>query len=361
MPRGQREGPVLPPPPAALAAAVERIRRIHRKDPAAAFARVADDPPLGALLSAHLAADAALGGDAAAAQRFAAAALAAAPRGDAGAAALLSVACAAAAAGDRDREESSLLDAVALAGSDLCRGAGLARLAMAYAARGIPLGFRFYAGRALRLLDQDGVCGVHPAVDRDAARLAAELLEYLHRRDEPGRGSRAHAVLERVRDVLPECTVRGLKFHGLAMGRLKDWEAARRAFLEAARIAEARSLRGCDGVYVYAAAVRAQEGDFPGARRLLSRAHIRRLDDAEKALFRQFRHLVAAAAEHRPLRGERARRFLTERGRVTAEGDPEPAEPPPEEPAPPPPRRRPAGAPRRPPTTPRRRTRPPGD
>jgi len=176
--------------------------------------------------------------------------------------------------------------------------------------RSVPLGFRFYAPRALRILDRGQATGLHPDTDLDAARLSTAVLEYHHRRDEPERSGRAFAVLDRVREADPFTTVQGLKYHGVALGKLQEWEASFRVFAEAAKIAEECGLRGCDGVFVYAAAVKVHEKDFPGAKRLLSRVHIRRLDRPEKDLYRQFRHLVSAAAELKPLSGEKAEKFL---------------------------------------------------
>jgi hypothetical protein len=160
------------------------------------------------------------------------------------------------------------------------------------------------------VIDRGRCTGVHPEADRDAARLATAVLEYHHRRDEPERSGRAFAVLDRVRDADPAITVRGLRCHGVALGKLQEWDAAWKVFAEAARIAEERDLRGCDGVFVYAAALKVHEKDFPGARRLLGKVHIRRLDRAEKDLYRKFRHLVEAAAELKPLSGEKAEKFL---------------------------------------------------
>ena len=282
---------------------------LHIADEVAAVASSRGD--LLAAVHARLAAEAAVGGDAARALAEARAA-AAVPgaTGDPVAAALLSAAEAEAAAGEGAGAEALLLEAFDAARAPLGRGTALARLALLYRSRSVPLGFRFYAPRALRILDRGNATGLHPAVDLDAARLAAAVLEYHHRRDEPERSGRAFAVLDRVRDADPLTTVQGLKFHGLALGKLGEWEAAWTVFTEAARIAEEGDLRGCDGVFVYAAALKVQEKDFPGARRLLSKVHIRRLEPAEKDLYRQFRHLVEVTAALRPLPQEKAEKFL---------------------------------------------------
>jgi hypothetical protein len=136
------------------------------------------------------------------------------------------------------------------------------------------------------------------------------VLEYHHRRDEPERSGRAFAVLDRVREADPFTTVQGLKYHGVALGKLQEWDASWRIFSEAGKLAEERDLRGCDGVFVYAAAVKIHEKDSAGAKRLLSKVHIRRLDVPEKKLYRQFRHLVEAAAELKPLSEAKAEKFL---------------------------------------------------
>ncbi|MCK6480372.1 MAG: hypothetical protein L6R43_09520, partial [Planctomycetes bacterium] len=311
MTRARRARPVMPPPGAGAARALDRLHRLHRRDPAEAARKAAGQPGLQSALHARLAAERAREGDAAGALAEASAA-AALPGGDpdAVAAALLAAAEAEVASGPGEAAEARLLDAFSAASSSLGRGVALARLALLYRDRSVPLGFRFYAPRALRILDRGAATGLHPAADLDAARLACAVLEYHHRRDEPERSGRAFAVLDRVRDADPFTTVQGLKFHGLALGKLQEWEASWKVFAEAARLAEEHDLRGCDGIFVYAAAVMVQSGDFAGARRLLSRVHIRRLDPGEKKLFRQFRHLVETAQEHRPLPGPKAEKFL---------------------------------------------------
>ena len=291
--------------------ACDRLLRAWRRDPEDAIAKSGGRRDLIAAVHARIASEAAAAGDAAAALAASRAAVEAAGHGgDAVAAALLAAAEAEAATGDGAGAEALLLEAFEAAAAPLGRGTALARLALLYRARSIPLGFRFYAPRALRVLDRGNATGLHPAADRDAARLAAAVLEYHHRRDEPERSGRAFAVLDRVRDAEPMTTVQGLKYHGLALGKLGEWEAAWKVFAEAASIAEERDLRGCDGIFVYAAALKVHEKDFPGARRLLARAHIRRLDPAEKGLYRQFRHLVEATASLKPLPQEKAEKFL---------------------------------------------------
>jgi hypothetical protein len=311
MPRGRRARPILPPPPPALERAAERLLREWRKDPASAASRAAGRGDLLSLVRARLAAERATEGDAAGAlaeARGAGAIPGALP--DARAGALLAAAEAEAASGAGAGAESLLLEAYEAAEAPLGKGTALARLALLYRDRSVPLGFRFYAPRALRILDRGQAAGLHPDSDRDAARLAAAVLEYHHRRDEPERSGRAFAVLDRVRAADPFTTVQGLKYHGLALGKLGEWEASWKVFAEAARLAEEEDLRGCDGVFVYAAAVKVHEKDFPGARRLISKVHIRRLEPAEKEVYRQFRHLVEAASELRPLPAEKAERFL---------------------------------------------------
>jgi hypothetical protein len=310
MPRG-RVRPVLPPLPGPLDRAAERVHRLWRKDPAAAREKAAGKGDLLSRVHARFAAERAVEGDApgALAEARAACALPGADR-DAAAGALLAAADAEARAGEGTGAEGLLLEAFEAARAPLGKGTSLARLALLYRDRSIPLGFRFYAPRALRVLDRGQATGLHPDADLDAARLATAVLEYHHRRDEPERSGRAFAVLDRVREADPFTTVQGLKYHGVALGKLQEWEAARKVFAEAAKIAEEGDLRGCDGVFVYAAAVKVQAKDFPGAKRLLSRVHIRRLDRAEKLLYRQFRHLVEAAAESKPLTGEKAEKFL---------------------------------------------------
>lgn len=330
MGRKRRIGPLLPPIPAAGASAVDRLRRLGSRDPAGAAARAAGDAFLAPGLLAERAHDARVAGDLPGAMALAEEALAlSGAHGGAVAAALHEGIAAALEGGDEERAEAWLHHLLDGPASPLAhRTLALVRLAMLYRRRNIPLGFRFYAGRALRFLDDDELPGRHGGFDLEVAHLATAVLDYLHHRDEPSRGLRAWHVLMRVREADPATTVQGLKFHGIAEGRLQHWDAARDAFLDAARVAEEHRLRGCDGVYVYAAAVRVQEKDFPGARRLLDRVHIRRLPADEKVLYRQFRSLVDAATVHRPLRGEKARRFLAEHG------PPDPAEePPPETPA----------------------------
>jgi hypothetical protein len=311
MTRGPRTRPIVPPSPADVERAVDRIHRLWRKDAAAALERCAGRADLLALVRARRAAERGAAGDVAGALAEAreACSLPGAP-GDAVAGGLLAAAAAEAASGDGAGAEGLLLEAHEAAEAPLCRGTALGRLALLYLDRGIPLGFRFYAPRALRVLDRGRCTGIHPEADRDAARLATAVLEYHHRRDEPERSGRAYAVLDRVRDADPAITVRGLRCHGVALGKLQEWDAAWKVFAEAARIAEERDLRGCDGVFVYAAALKVHEKDFPGARRLLGKVHIRRLDRAEKDLYRRFRHLVEAAAELKPLSGEKAEKFL---------------------------------------------------
>ena len=306
----RRARPVLPPMTDEVEKGAERLARAFRRDGAAALANAADRADLLSLLHARLAAEKAAEGDAPGAL---AEARAAAGRGclkDAAAAALLAAAEAEARIGAGSDAESLLLESFETAAAPLGRGAALSRLALLYRERGIPLGFRFYAPRALRILDRGSATGLHPAVDLDAARLATAVLEYHHRRDEPERSGRAFAVLDRVREADPFTTVQGLKYHGVALGKLQEWDASWRIFSEAAKLAEDRDLRGCDGVFVYAAAVKVHEKDFAGAKRLLSKVHIRRLDLKEKALYRQFRHLVTATAELKPLSEDKAEKFL---------------------------------------------------
>jgi hypothetical protein len=311
VPRGRRARPILPPLPGPEERALDRVHRLHRSDREEALRRAAAKPDLLALLHARLAADRAEEGDAAGALEEArAAASCPGATGDAVAGALLAAARAGEGAGAAAEAEALLLEAFEAARASLGKGVALARLALLYRGRSVPLGFRFYAPRALRLLDRGEATGLHPEADLEAARLATAVLEYHHRRDEPERSGRAFAVLDRVRTVDPALTVQGLKYHGVALGKLQEWEAAWRVFSEAAALAEEHDLRGCDGVFVYAAAVKVHEKDFPGARRLLGRVHIRRLDRAEKDLYRKFRHLVEAAAELRPLSGEKAEKFL---------------------------------------------------
>lgn len=311
MTRMRRARPILPPQEPAAERAADRLVRLHRKDPESAGAACAARPGLLAVLHARLAAEKARDGDPAGALAAAREACAV-PGGDpdAAAGALLAAAEAEIADGTGAGAEALLLEAFDMARAAIGRGTALARLALLYRDRSVPLGFRFYAPRALRVLDRGAATGVHPGADRDAARLACAVLEYHHRRDEPERSGRAFAVLDRVRDADLATTVQGLKFHGLALGKLQEWEASWKAFAEAARLAEEHDLRGCDGVFVYAAAVMVHGKDFPGARRLLQKVHIRRLDPPEKALYRQFKHLVATAAEHKPLTGDRAEKFL---------------------------------------------------
>ncbi len=301
---GRRTSPVLPALPGELERAAERLHRELRKDPAGAHGKDGDRADLLSLLHARGAAEKAAGGDAEGALAEARAADRPGAVRDAVAAALL------AAAGAEPDPECLLLECFETAQAPLARGAALARLALLYRERGIPLGFRFYAPRALRILDRGNATGLHPAVDLDAARLATAVLEYHHRRDEPERSGRAFAVLDRVREADPFTTVQGLKYHGVALGKLQEWDASWRIFSEAAKLAEERDLRGCDGVFVYAAAVKVHEKDSAGAKRLLSKVHIRRLDRPEKALYRQFRHLVEAAAELKPLSEAKAEKFL---------------------------------------------------
>jgi hypothetical protein len=311
MPRGRHARPVLPPPPEAAERACDRLLRLWRTDQASAAEKAGGKPVLWTLLHARLAAERAGDGDPAGALAEARAALAV-PGGDrdAAAAALLAAAEAEAGSGAGTGAESLLLEAYEVAEAPLGKGTALARLALLYRGRAVPLGFRFYAPRALRVLDRGQATGLHPAADLDAARLAAAVLEYHHRRDEPERSGRAFAVLDRVREADAATTVHGLKYHGLALGKLGEWEASWKVFAEAAHLAEERDLRGCDGVFVYAAAVKVHEKDFAGARRLMEKVHIRRLEPPEKQVYRQFRHLVSTAEEFRPLQGTKAERFL---------------------------------------------------
>jgi len=305
---GRRANPLVAPLSPSDARGLSRLRRLHRSDPEEALRKGSRQPRLLGLLHARLAVEAAQEGDVASALACAREA-ASVPGGAPDAAAAGILAAVSAMPPGSEEAEPLLLEAWSTAAGPLGRGVAMARLALLYRERGIPLGFRFYAPRALRILDRESATGLHPDADRDAARLACAVLEYHHRRDEPERSGRAHAVLERVRDADPATTVQGLKYHGLALGRLQEWEGARRTLLEAASIAEDCDLRGCDGVFVYAAAVMAQEKDFTGARRLLGKVHIRRLEPSEKTLFRQFRHLVTTAQKHRPLKAEEAEKF----------------------------------------------------
>ncbi len=343
MTRVRRVRPILPAQEPAAERAADRLLRLHRRDPAAAREACASRPSLLSVLHARLAAERAREGDAAGALAEAREACAV-PGGDpdAAAGALLAAVEAEVAAGGGGGAEALLLEAFDAARSAVGRGTALARLALLYRDRSVPLGFRFYAPRALRVLDRGAATGVHPGADRDAARLACAVLEYHHRRDEPERSGRAFAVLNRVRDVDLFTTVQGLKYHGLALGKLQEWEASWNAFAEAARIAEENDLRGCDGVFVYAAAVMVHGKDLAGARRLLQKVHIRRLEAAEKTLYRQFRHLVATAAGHKPLTGDRAEKFLRAQKRRAKAAERKAAEEAPAPPAPEaPPKKRP--------------------
>ncbi|MHC4922617.1 MAG: hypothetical protein ACYTG4_00850 [Planctomycetota bacterium] len=317
MPRRWKARPILPPRPTAITSSYERLRRVFRKSPVEARAKGADRPAVLGLVLAWAAGQDLLGGRPESAEHHARdAAELEGGDPDASAAALLLAAEAWFEADEPRRAEILLVESHYRAYSALNRGVALARLALLYHERNVPLGFRFYAPRALRILDREACCGIHPGADVSAARLACAVLEYHHRRDEPERSGRAHSVLQRARDAEPATTVKGLKYHGLALGRLQEWLAAEKTFADAAHIAEDHDLRGCDGVFVYAAVLTAvHEQDFVRANRWFKKAHIRRLTVEEKAFYRQFRELAKMAKKHRPLSGDEKEKFLRNKRR----------------------------------------------